>query len=494
MKLELHARQSFAILSHATEILYGGAAGGGKSHLDRVAAIAWCSEIPGLQVYIFRRTYGEVYSEHMDGPTSFPSLLAPWVLSGRVKINYSDNDITFRNSSTIHLRHCQYPKDVYNYQSTEMHVLLLGEAGGWTKAMYQYLRSRVRMTGIVLPEKYRAGFMGADGIPNDWDLFPRSMLTANPGGIGHNWLKGGWVDLGPGLHRIPKDEGGMVREYIPAKLEDNPTLFEGDPSYEDRLAGLGNAALVKAMRNGDWNIVAGGAFDDLWDEGRHIVQPFKVPSSWRVDRSFDWGSSKPFSVGWWAESDGTTATLTSGSSKTWPRGTLFRIAEWYGWPGQGHENEGIRMEDRDIGRGIAEREKVIRDALGIRQSIIAGPADSSIFDADPGKDSIAKGIDAGYGHSNTFTAADKAPGSRKNGFAVVRRMMRASLAERPEEPGLYVFSSCRDGFIRTIPTLARDPNKPDDVDTEAEDHAFDETRYRVTAPRHSSGSVKTRAA
>ena len=367
MTLTLHPRQSAAFMSRATEALYGGAAGGGKSHLDRIAAIAWCDDIPGLQVYIFRRTYGEVYSEHMDGPTSFPALLEGWVKSGKVKINYSENKIYFRNKATIHLCHCQYPKDVYNYQSTEMHVLLLGEAGGWPKAMYTYLRSRVRMTGIELPERYRAGFPGIDGIINEWDLFPRALLTANPGGIGHNWLKGGWVDLGPGLHRMPREDGGMVREYIPAKLEDNPTLFEGDPTYEDRLAGLGNAALVKAMRNGDWNIVAGGAFDDLWDETKHVVQPFKIPSSWRIDRSFDWGSTKPFSIGWWAESDGTNATLADDSKKSWPRGTLFRIGEWYGWPGQGHGSS-TQAPNGMVAITVAELGGIAEDAAAEAQA------------------------------------------------------------------------------------------------------------------------------
>jgi hypothetical protein len=484
--LELQPKQSAAIVSRATELLYGGAAGGGKSHMMRVAAIAWATDIPGLQVFIFRRTFGEVYSEHMDGPTSFPVMLGAWVESKRVTINYSDNKIFFRNGSTIHLCHCQYPKDVYNYQSAEIHVLMIGEAGNWPKAMYTFLRSRVRMIGLAVSAQYVG-------------LFPRSILTANPGGIGHNWLRGGFVDLGPGLHRMGKDEGGMIREYIPAKLEDNPILYLGDPTYEDRLSGIGNAALVRAMRNGDWNIVAGGAFDDLWDEARHVKAPFKIPGSWRIDRSFDWGSSKPFSVGWWAESDGTEATLADDTRKSWPRGTMFRIGEWYGWPGIGHENEGVKLEDVDIGRGIATREKALREFLGLAQAIQPGPADSSIFDADPGKASIAAGIASGfYGRPgkcpDIFTTADKSPGSRVRGLAVVRRYFKASLAERMEEPGLFVFSTCRDGFIRTMPTLARDAKNPDDIDSEAEDHVADECRYRLTAAKYSAHFGKAGAA
>ena len=82
--LSLHPRQTQAFQSLATELLYGGAAGGGKSHLIRVAPIIWCSEIPGLQVYLFRRISEDLYKNHMAGPGSFPELLAPWIASQHV--------------------------------------------------------------------------------------------------------------------------------------------------------------------------------------------------------------------------------------------------------------------------------------------------------------------------------------------------------------------------------------------------------------------------
>lgn len=467
MKLALQPKQTRAFLARSTETLYGGAAGGGKSHLMRVAAIAWCLDIPGLQVYLFRRTHPDLWKNHMEGPTAFPALLAEFIQAGHAKINFSDGKIVFSNGSVILLCHCQYEKDVYNYQGAEIHVLMIDELTHWPASMYRYLRGRVRMVGINLPAKY-AG------------LFPRVLCGANPGGIGHNWVKGSFVDLGPGIHETTAAEGGMRREYIPARLEDNPRLLEADPTYEDRLAGLGNAALVRAMRQGDWDIVAGGALDDVWDRSRHVLRPFKIPASWRLDRSFDWGGSKPFSVGWWAESDGTPVELETGW-KTFPRGTLFRIGEWYGWNGQ--PNEGARLEDVEIGRGIKAREADLVKALGLVQSFQAGPADSAIFDADPGKASIAKGIEDGYGRRGVFSTADKSPGSRIRGLAVLRRMLKASLAERMEEPGLFVFDTCAAGFIRTVPVLPRDERNPDDVDSDAEDHAYDDARYRVTAPR-----------
>lgn len=486
MTLELQPKQTRAFLSRGTEQLYGGAAGGGKSHLMRVAAISWCLAIPGLQVYIFRRTYPDLWQNHMEGPTGFPQMLAEFSQSGICRI--VDKEIRFHNGSKIYLRHCQYPKDVLSYQGAEIHVLMIDELTQWPKDMYTYLRGRLRMVGIDLPEQFRAGYPGPDGRMNEWDLFPRVLNGANPGGIGHNWVKAGWVDRGPGLHRMPKNDGGMIRVYVPARLEDNPKLVESDPAYEDRLEGLGNAALVRAMRLGDWDIVAGGALDDVWQRDKHVIKPFNIPASWRIDRSFDWGSSHPFSVGWWAESDGTPAKLRDGRERHFPRGTLFRIGEWYGWNGQ--PNEGARIEDVEVGRGIKDLEDTLKKALNFTQPILPGPADGSIFDADPGKDSIAKGLEKGYGRRGIFVPADKSPGSRKNGLEVMRRMMKAVLAERPEEPGLYIFDTCTQGFIRTVPVLPRDERNPDDVDTNAEDHAYDDARYRVTAAKRDARRVK----
>lgn len=484
MTLYLQDKQAEAMRSRATELLYGGAAGGGKSHLVRVAAITWCELIPGIQVYIFRRTFPDVWKEHMEGPQSFPVLLGDQILAGKCKINYSDNCIRWTNGSTIFLCHCQYEKDVYSYQSTEMHVLMVCEAGQWPLSMYRYLRSRVRMVGITIPDTWPELF--------DASCFPRAVLTANPGGIGHNWLKSGFVDAPRGLRKMDLKDGGMIRDYIPAKLEDNAILMGSDPNYEAKLEGMGNAALVRALRNGDWDIVAGGAVDDVWDRERHVVKPFRIPASWRVDRSFDWGSSKPFSVGWWAESDGTEATLPDGTRKSWPRGTLFRIGEWYGW--NGTPNEGAKLSDKMIGQGIHEREAELKNKFGV-MAIMPGPADSSIFDQEPGRASIASLINEGYWGSaaksktDIFTTADKSPGSRKRRLAILRTMLSASLANRMESAGLFIFDTCSDGFIRTVPVLPRDDHDTDDVDTHAEDHAYDETGYRITALRHSAGGL-----
>ena len=289
--------------------------------------------------------------------------------------------------------------------------------------------------------------------------------TANPGGPGHNWVKARFIDVAPPYKPIREQSAGstMTRVFIPARLEHNPALERQDPRYRARLHQMGHADLVRAWLEGDWDVVAGGMFDDLWRRDIHVVQPFEIPKSWSIYRSFDWGSSKPFSVGWWAESDGT-------GKPTVPRGTAFRIGEWYGC-GE-HPNEGIMLSDAKIGAGIVEAE----ERMGIRERVEPGPADASIFDRSNNGDCPADALEE---QGATFFPSDKSPGSRERGVAVIRRRLEASTHRPMEEPGLFIFDTCTD-FIRTFPTLPRDERKPDDVDTDAEDHAFDEARYMLT--------------
>lgn len=464
----LQPKQGIAFKSIASEILYGGAAGGGKSHLMRVAAILWCLAIPGLQVYIFRRKFPDLWKNHMEGPTAFPSMLAAFIDQGWCKINLTKNFIEFYNGSKILLCHCQHEKDRFDYQGAEIHVLMIDELTTFTEKIYRYLRGRVRLGGLKLPEERRGAF-------------PRIINSGNPGGIGHNWVKMTFIDVQPEyqIRKMPMKDGGMTRQFIPARLEDNKALTDNDPEYADRLEGLGNEALVEAMRRGDWDIVAGGMFDDVWERQRHVIRPFAIPSSWNLDRSFDWGSSKPFSVAWWAESDGTGATMADGTVRYWPRGTLFRIAEWYGWNGKA--NEGCKMLARDIASGIIEREQ----AMGIYYRVEPGPADSSIYTTEDGHciadEMLTKNV--------TWLPANKSPGTRKQGWELMRRAFSAVLKAPMEDPGLIIFSNCVQ-FIRTVPTLTRLERDTDDIDTNAEDHIADETRYRMLQSKHEEGQTQ----
>lgn len=317
----------------------------------------------------------------------------------------------------------------------------------------------------------------------------RYIATGNPGGPGHNWVKARYIDPARPYEVIKEydeDVGGhKSRVFIPSLLADNPALAENDPMYLSRLKDSGPDWLVKAWIAGDWNIVAGGMFDDVLDtstphehKGRvwgygSKCAPFRIPSTWKVDRGFDWGSSAPFAVAWFAQSDGTEAVAEDGRVILVPRGTIFMIHEWYGWK-EGQPNVGLRMRNADIAKGIVERDKIIEQRLLSGQKVKPGPADSAIYSAEDGV-SIADKMAA---EKCKWVPADKRPGSRVAGWQAIRDRFKDSARPIIEAPGLIIFDTCRQ-FWRTVPVLPRDDKRIDDVDTTTEDHIGDLLRYRV---------------
>lgn len=457
MDITLQDAQSEWFWTKSTETLIGGSAGPGKSFFIRVASIHWALEIPNLQVYIFRRTYKDLEQNHISHPQGYPSLLAEHIEAKTVKYNTSKNIFKFDNGSMIHLCHCQHEKDVYSYQGAEIHLLLIDEATHFSKTIYNFLRGRLRQTGIKLPSHY---IIECDEDERGYrTLFPRAILSANPGGVGHNWVKEMFVDYQPykQISKTSLEDGGMYRAYYPAVITDNKKLMEEDPQYINRLKGLGNKALVRAMLDGDWDIVAGGAIDDVWNRDKQVLVPFDIPDGWFIDRGYDWGSSKPAACLWFAESDGSSV-----NGVYYPRGTIFVIREIYF--SNGNANEGNRMlateqanEIDKIDRELEEKGLIVND----------GPADSAIYDDSTGK-SIANDMeDMGI----TWIKSNKKPGSRIQGLQMLRKYLKNSLEDNKEEPGIYFFDCCVN-TIRTLPVLPRDSKKPDDIDTNAEDHCF----------------------
>lgn len=449
ISIRLHHKQGIALESGATEILYGGAVGGGKSFLMRAAAVMWCGMIPGLQVYLFRRLRDDLVKNHIEGPKGLRMLLAPWAQTGLVDM--VEDEIRFWNGSKIYLCHCKDEKDRFKYLGAEIHVLLIDELTTFSETIYRFLRSRVRMVGVKVPESLAGAF-------------PRIVCGSNPGNVGHQWVKAAFIDARSPLEieQMPPDEGEMLRQYIPAKLEDNPSMAEDDPGYAGKVSGLGNPELVRAMRDGDWNVVAGAFFPEISTD-KHVVVPRSLPAYWMRFRSFDWGSARPFSVGWWAVSDGELAEF--------PRGSLIRYREWYGAQrdsaGRTIPNTGLRMTAEEVADGIIERER--GDISGNR--VMAGVADPSIF-AEDGGPSIADRMSA---RKVFWRPADNSRVGR-NGAMGGWDQVRARLKGDGERPALYVFSTCLD-WIRTVPALQHDEGRPEDVFTESEDHVGDETRY-----------------
>ncbi len=308
--------------------------------------------------------------------------------------------------------------------------------------------------------------------------------TTNSEGPGHNWVKRKFIDVAPYgrvVYRTirvfnprTQQEEDIVRSQIAifGSYRENKYL---SPIY---IAGLTEACLLdenkyRSWLLGDWNIVAGGAFDDLWDNRIHVIPIFRVPHGYRLDRSFDWGSTHPFSVGWWAEANGEEFMFPSGRKMAPRPGSLIQIGEYYGAKSIG-DNEGIKMPSKVIATQIKQREIDLMRRRVVSFQPSPGPADNQIDNVtDTDTDTIAKKMaDMGI----RWTASDKSKGSRVIGLELMRQMLYN--AKTGEGPGLYFVDECI-ASISTIPVLPRDEKNKDDIDTTAEDHAYDMVRYRV---------------
>jgi hypothetical protein len=222
-------------------------------------------------------------------------------------------------------------------------------------------------------------------------------------------------------------------------------------------------------------------FDDLWDPATHVVEPFNVPPSWRIDHSFDWGSSKPFSLGVWAESDGSDYQDVHGEWHATVRGDLFRIGELYGCQPD-EPNVGLKWVSSQIAAAVIELE--IR--LGVYDRVVQGPGDPSIFTETDGKSiagNMAQIVRVGGEQYKgpTFFRADN---SRVAGWGRVRDMLdnaKPGPEGMREHAGLFVVGERCPKFLELFPVTQRDADKTDDVDTETEDHLQDEVRYRCKA-------------
>lgn len=375
---------------------------------------------------------------------------------------------TFPGGEQLLLRHMRRKEDYWNYHGHAYPWIGWEELTNWANPdCYLLMMSCCRSTVKDMPRKYRA--------------------TCNPYGKGHNWVKRRFR-LPQMRGRVITEKGRRDRVAIHGHISENRILLDADPDYIDNIRGsASNPAQVEAWLSGSWDITSGGLLDDLWDAQQHVVTPFRIPRSWRVDRSFDWGSSKPFSVGWWAESDGSDVELSNGRILKTVRGDLFRIGEWYGIAtdpatGEAQENVGLRMLARDIAEGIKTRE--VR--MGLAGRVKPGPADSAIYTETNGN-SVAVDMEKAGVH---FTPSEKGPGSRVNGWMALRQRLSNALSkgrgEPREGPGIFVFATC-EHFIRTVPPIPRDENNPDDADTDAEDHIADDVRYRVFQRKRAAG-------
>lgn len=331
----------------------------------------------------------------------------------------------------------------------------------------------------------RSSFLPLEHSPNLANPLPEIPLvvfaTTNPWGPGHNWVKTRIIDKAPPgviqkiVSRVFNPRTQEIEDITRTQTHLFGTYKENrflSPLYVATLDAETDPNKRKAWLEGDWDIVAGGALDDVWNKKFQIKPRFKVPKGWRIDRTLDWGSTHPFSVGWWAEANGEEVELPGGVIWCPAPGSYIRLAEWYGTREIG-SNEGLKLGSKAIAHGILEREAEMFAGGWIPSTPLAGPADNQIYQvSDKDTETIAKNMEE---EGVYWTRSDKSNGSRINGLELVRERLRNSI--KGEGAGLYFMDNCN-AAISTLPVLPRDIDKPDDVDTESEDHVYDEVRYK----------------
>lgn len=432
--------QTALIACPTFEVFYGGARGGGKTEGSIGDWLEHSGKYGQAAVGVFfRRKFKQLEEVVARTKILFPRIgakyneqKAEWVMpgGGRLKFRYLEKD-----------------SDAQEYQGHNYTRVYIEEVTNFpSSAPIDLLRATLRSPA---------------GVPCGL------RLTGNPGGPGHHWVKKRYIEPCPQGWQIIADKFldldskpiMMERVFIPSRLGDNKLLSKNDPTYVARLRQAGSAALVKAWLEGNWDLID-GAFFDCWDENVHVLNArdwlHKIPRHSLRFRAMDWGYARPFSVGWYAVSDGLWGL---------PKDAVVKYREWYGFNGK--PNEGLRLTADQVAKGIKERE-VWRDPTDGRfhqESVQFGVADPSMFIRDGGPSIAETMMLCGV----TFRKADN---KRVPGWAELRRRLR------PEggKPMLYFMDTCSE-TIRTLPILQTDAKDPEDLDTEAEDHAADETRY-----------------
>jgi len=423
------------------EVFYGGARGGGKTEGSIGDWLEHSSTYGENAIGIFfRRKLVQLAEVIARTKQLFPKLGA--------KYNEQQKTWTMANGARLKFAYLERDSDAEEYQGHSYTRVYVEEVTNFPSS------------GPI--DKLRATLRSGAGVPVGM------RLTGNPGGAGHNWVKKRYIDPDPRGYQIitesteieiagVKRTVSLSRVFIPSKIADNALLMQNDPTYILRLQQSGSAALVRAWLEGDWGIID-GAFFDNWDTSL-VVKPQDwveyIPKYALRFRAFDWGSAKPFSVGWYAVSDGTWGL---------PKAALFKYREWYGASGP---NKGLKITADMVAEGIITRER--------GELISYGAADPSIFIRNGGPSIMEAMLVKGCGWK-------KGDNRRSPGW----EQLRQSLGGIPLFPGsearttpmLYFAESCEDS-IRTIPVLQHDESKMEDLDTEGEDHAADETRYAV---------------
>jgi hypothetical protein len=420
------------------EVLYGGAAGGGKSFAMVADPVRYVNN-PAAHMLLVRRS-----TEELRELISVSKQLYPQAIP-EAKFLERDKTWVFPSGATLWMSYLDRDDDVSRYQGQAFSWIGFDELTQWqTPFAWNYMRSRLRTarnTGLKLYQR----------------------ATTNPGGVGHHWVKKTFVD--PAVPNTPfwatdpatgevisfpkghsrEGEPLFQRKFIPATLFDNPYLAE-DGMYEANLLSMPEHQR-RQLLEGDWTINEGAAFPEF-NLKTHVVEPFDIPHSWTKFRAADYGYGSNTGVLWFAVS---------------PSEQIIVYRELYC----------SKVTAADLAVLILEAEQ--------GEKIRYGVLDSSLWHnrGDTGPSLAEQMIIRGC----KWRPSDRSRGSRVSGKNELHR--RLQIEEFTGEPGIIFFNTCRN-TISQLPSLPLDKNNPEDVDTNAEDHLYDALRYGImTRPRSS---------
>lgn len=431
-----HTRQELFLRNSAYEVLFGGAKGPGKTESLLVEATRQVDKA-NYKGIIFRRTFPKL-QELIDRSFKY--------FSGQAKFSGDLKRWTWPSGATVSFGHCKDEKDKYNYQGHEYQYMGFDQLEEFTETQYLFLIAQNRSSDPTLRCYIRA--------------------TANPGNVGHAWVKSRFIDKldingqkkyfkrvnDEDMEADFADPLAQSRAYVFSTLDDNPSLMDNDPTYVKRLEMLPEKD-KKALRWGDWDAFEGQFFNE-WSRRIHVIDSFDFQIKHKSFLALDYGFKRPSSVGWYA-------VLTDGD--------ITRYRELYV---EGRTYEMLANEIININGGLEQDYLVADPAIWGDKAHHTGDYKEREFVGESGAETMQKV----FGSRFPIIKGDNA---RVIGWGRVRQMMKPYANEHGDITSRFsVVSNCRD-FIRTVSGLVHDSVHPEDLDTDGEDHALDECRYAL---------------
>lgn len=469
--------QSYASVCPCDEIFFGGTRGGGKSDcaIGRQinGAEEWGDKWNGLMI---RRKYKDFAEIRRRIDELITQGMPAERTGGENQTNYVKFYAGPAKGARITLAAIKELKQIDDFQGHQYTEVTIDEAPS-----FPFIAQLI--------DKLRGCLRSPHGVPC------HIFMTGNPGGPGANSVK--MLYIKKATPNTPFKSGDNTAIFVPSSLADNKILCANDPAYVKRLQSIKDPALRAAWLLGDWDAFIGQAFD--FAREYHVVRPMSIPKGAPLYMTYDFGFGAPFSVGWWwVDSDN----------------RLYRFAEWYGWDGE-TPNVGMRWEDSRVGRGILEREK----RLGLEGRNIIRLASHDCWNKKPDYKGGGQGPSTSEVWAGLGIYLIKADPSRGLKIRQFRERMHVNYLNLPEvarrlglkeyddkiegqvwldtsgnivwerkllemarmnamqlqweRPMLQVYDTCTH-FIRTIPDLCVDENNVEDIDTDQEDHIYDE--------------------